>query len=322
MADLQPILSLIIPFYNVEEYISQCLESVFSQNIPEDDFEVICVNDGSPDNSREIVLEFQKKHSNLFLVEHDKNRKLGTARNTGRKYAKGKYLWNIDSDDYIKPNVLKELIDVCEKDQLDVLMFNFYHLRDKEIANKNYPFQESDVETGINFLNKYCLNNLAEISPVWSQIYRIEFLNDKDIYSPEINMGEDVPYTYKALLVADRIKSIVSKCYVYRINEHSLGGEIEKRVSAEKIYEKCFVCTRHMNNLIPLIPNDEIEIKKAFTSICTYIISLFPAYLHSMNREQKRILGKLLRKNTLSDVKTVRLLKKKNLLIYLNALFK
>ena len=64
-------LSIIIPFYNVEKYIAECLDSVYNQDIPEEEYEVICVNDASPDNSRDIVLEYQKKHSNLILVEHE-----------------------------------------------------------------------------------------------------------------------------------------------------------------------------------------------------------------------------------------------------------
>jgi len=256
------------------------------------------------------------------LIEHDVNRKLGTARNTGRKHAKGKYLWNIDSDDYIKPNVLKNLINFCEKNDLDVLMFNFFHLRDKEYLNTHYPFPESEVETGINFLNKYCLEHLSEISPVWSQIYRIDFLNDKEIYSPEINMGEDVPYTYKTLLLANRIKSVKNACYVYRKNEKSLGGGFEKKISADRLYEKCFVCTRHMYALLELIPEKQINIKKAYESVCRYIISLFPNYLRNMDKEQIRIFSRLLRKNIFEDLKIMKFMGMKNRFLHIKYLLK
>lgn len=96
-----PKLSIIIPFYNVKQYIAQCLDSVYRQDIPEEEYEVICVNDASPDHSRDIVLEYQKRHKNLVLIEHEHNKKLGAARNTGRSIARGKYIWNVDSDDYI-----------------------------------------------------------------------------------------------------------------------------------------------------------------------------------------------------------------------------
>ena len=83
---------------------------MYNQDIPEEEYEVICVNDASPDNSREIVKEYQKKHKNLILVEHEVNKKLGAARNTGRSVAKGKYIWNVDSDDMIAPNCLKKML--------------------------------------------------------------------------------------------------------------------------------------------------------------------------------------------------------------------
>ena len=83
-------LSIIMPFYGVERYIRQCLESVYQQDIPESEFEVICVNDCTPDHSEEIVLEFQQRHNNLVLIRHEVNKKLGAARNTGLKAASGK----------------------------------------------------------------------------------------------------------------------------------------------------------------------------------------------------------------------------------------
>ena len=122
---MTPRLSIVIPFYNVEKHIAECLDSVYNQDIPEDEYEVICVNDASPDHSRDIVLEYRKKHSNLILIEHEVNKKLGAARNTGRRVARGKYLWNVDSDDMIAPNCMKEMLETCEENDLDLLLFCF-----------------------------------------------------------------------------------------------------------------------------------------------------------------------------------------------------
>ena len=96
--------SFIVPFYNVEQYIAKCLDSLIDQDIPESDYEIICVNDCSPDNSRNIVIEYQKKHTNIILIEHETNKKLGSARNTGLSKAKGQYVWFVDSDDWILSN--------------------------------------------------------------------------------------------------------------------------------------------------------------------------------------------------------------------------
>ena len=107
-------LSIIIPFYNVEQYIAQCLDSVYQQDIPEEEYEVICVNDASPDGSREIVKEYQKKHKNLILVEHERNKKLGGARNTGLNVAHGTYVLFVDSDDMLAENSIGRLVEEIE----------------------------------------------------------------------------------------------------------------------------------------------------------------------------------------------------------------
>lgn len=318
MQNNSPLISFVIPFYNVEKYIAQCLNSVYCQDIPEEDYEVICVNDASPDNSREIVISFQGVHSNLILVDHDVNKKLGSARNTGRTIARGKYIWNIDSDDYIKPNILKKLINDSEQSQLDILMFNFDHYSNGiEKLNIAFPFKISTVYSGIDFINNFCLNNFGEISPVWSQLYRREFLNENNIYSPPINMGEDVPYTLKAILMAKRVMSITTSCYVYRANEDSLGGIIEVTPNAIRLYEKCFQCTEYVYILINLIPKNEKQIIAAYLSVSKYIISLFPSYLKNMNNEELNNFRKICRNNFINDIKLIKLLNKKNMLTYL-----
>jgi glycosyltransferase involved in cell wall biosynthesis len=320
---MQPriLISIVIPIYNVENYISQCLDSVYAQNIPEHNYEVICVDDFSPDKSKEIVREYQKKHTNLMLIEHASNKKLGPARNTGRSVAQGKYIWNIDSDDYVKPNVLKYLLEICEENDLDVLMFNFDHLPNStEKLNQNFPFENSPVLTGIDFINKYCLNNFGEISPIWTQMYRKEFLDQKGIYSPPINMGEDVPFTLKGLLMAKRIMSITKSCYVYRTNQNSLGGIIEIKPNAIKVYEKCFACTRYIYEITKLIPKEEIAIKKSYLNVCKYIISLYPNYVRNFNKQELQKFRNLCRRHFWKDIKILLLLGNRKRFTYLSTI--
>lgn len=315
----QPIISLIIPIFNSEKYLSKCLDSIYNQNISESQYEVICVNDASPDKSRLIVLEYQKNHNNLILTEHDVNRKLGAARNSGRNLAKGKYLWNIDADDYIQPNILKNLIEICESNQLDILMFNFNHLvNNVESLNIKYPFPNSEVFDGITYLNKYCLDNFSEISPIWTQIYRIDFLNKNKIYSPEMNTGEDGPYTYKSLLLAKRIMSITNSCYVYRANDDSIGGLMQKNPNAIELFTKCFIFTTHMALLIKEIPKNEIKIKTQFESICRYSISTLQGYYDLMNIIEKKLFKKICRNNLKMIISMLKWMSQKKLLLFLS----
>jgi glycosyltransferase involved in cell wall biosynthesis len=311
-------ISIVIPFYNVEAYISQCLDSVYNQDIPEDEYEVICVNDASPDNSREIVIEYQKKHSNLILIEHEVNRKLGAARNTGRAIAKGKYIWNVDSDDMIKPNILEKLINYCENFDLDILMFNFDHCYENKLKlNNSYPFIDSEVLNGIEFINQFCLNNFSEISPVWSQLYLKKFLDQNGIFSPLINIGEDVPYTLKALLLAKRVKSVLDNCYVYRLNPLSLGGQFSKKVSAIDLYEKCIICSKEVYNLLQFVPKKEKEIYESYLLISKNIISLIFQYKNNLNKDEKIKFRKLIRKKIFNNLYVFKLLNKRNILNYI-----
>ena len=319
----QLLISIIIPFYNVEQYIAQCLDSVYNQDIPETEYEVICVNDGSPDNSRDIVLEYQKAHSNLILIEHESNKKLGPARNTGRSIAKGKYIWNVDSDDMVQPNILSKIINGCDSNTLDVLNFNFDYYRNKnQTLNATYPFVNSEVLNGIDFIKKYCIGHFGEISPIWTQVYKKEFLDEYNIFSPPINMGEDVPFTYKSLLLAKRIKSITDSYYVYRVNELSLTGANKITPIAQKVYENCFICSKYMYDVTSFIPKSEKVIYNAYLEIVKHILLQFPTTISKLSSSESTKLKSIIRKNLFNNYWIFKIVNSRFLFFYLNYLIK
>ena len=288
-------LSIIVPFYNVEQYIAQCLDSVYNQDIPEDEYEVICVNDASPDNSREIVKEYQKKHKNLILVEHEVNKKLGAARNTGRRVAQGKYIWNVDSDDMIAPNCLKEMLAICEENELDVLMFRLECLRNgvigKEMAS---PWNDlKQITTGVEFWKEQGIKHQTFISPVWTQIYRRAYLDEQQIYSPEINMGEDVPYTYASVLLAKRMMAINNSYIIHRDNSSSLTGSLNKTPKPNVVYENSFVCGAYMFELLKKINDVDSEIVNSVRLTTIYVLTLYSHYIQQMSDAERRELRKL-----------------------------
>ncbi len=186
-------ISFILPCYNVEKYIADCLDSLYNQDIPEEEYEVICVNDCSPDNLRDIVIKYQQIHPNLILIDHEVNKRQGGARNTGLNVAKGEYIWFVDPDDYIKPNVIKHLFDLCKKNNLDILQFNYDRVSfSGEFQNKKEIVKKSSVLNGIeftktlgnDFLNQYDLS-------VWSRIIKTVFLRNNDIQFIENTIFED-----------------------------------------------------------------------------------------------------------------------------------
>lgn len=166
------LISIIIPFYNVEKYISQCLDSVVNQDLPLSEYEIICVNDASPDHSRDIVFEYMKKYPNISLIEHKHNKKLGAARNTRRSIAQGKYIWNVDSDDIIEHNCLKRLISICERDNLDVLRIGHGLLNNSNETAQTFRFQDTPVLSGIDFMEQYGIRKIGDICPIGHYVYK------------------------------------------------------------------------------------------------------------------------------------------------------
>lgn len=315
-------LSIIIPFYNVEQYISECLDSVYNQDIPEEEYEVICVNDASPDNSRDIVLDYQKRHSNLFFVEHEVNKKLGAARNTGRRIARGKYIWNVDSDDMIVPNCLKNLLFQCENNDLDILLFAYMARRDEGVieCQRERWNETEEVISGVAFWKQQVSKKIGTDSQVWTKIFRREFLDNNGIYSPEIYYGEDVPFTFESILRADRIMVINSVCYIYRINTESLTQELKRIPNARSVYENCFVCCYHIDKVLNRIPADK-EVRRSLRSVERWIILQYPKLVSDMPDYEVKELRRLCRKSIIKHRFLYRVLSRRQGLEYLGFVF-
>ncbi len=288
-------LSIIIPFYNVEQFIAECLESVFQQDIPEEEYEVICVNDGSPDHSRDIVLEYQKNHLNLVLVEHEVNKKLGAARNTGRAVAKGNYIWNVDSDDKIVPNCLSKLLKMCEDNALDVLEFGTMRLFGENVEDVFSVKQTADVVSGLGFMTGLTSHEVSRMCPVWNKLIRRGFLDTNGVFSPEINMGEDVPFSFKILMLAKRMMVISDRSYIYRANPASLTG-MNWKPSPYSLYEKCFQGSRLIYEVAMEVPKQYTSVQHSYIDAARYTLSCYMDYLPYMSLEDRKLFRSICRK--------------------------
>lgn len=236
-------LSFIVPVYNVEKYIGACLDSLYAQDIPEEEYEVICVDDCSPDNSNSIVREYQKKHTNLVLIEHNENKCLGGARNTGIRAARGQYIWFIDSDDMIKTNCLKHLLGICIASDLDVLLFNFEKVDiNGGLLQSEIVFPHSEVFTGHDYALEVMKGALIyNLGFVWRMIFKTSYLKEHNFLFPEHVFWEDTVFMPKALLYAPKLKSIEDSYYLYRTNPASVSGIFQKLYRADLIYQFAFV---------------------------------------------------------------------------------
>ncbi len=204
--------SIIIPVYNGEQYIKNCLDGIYRQGLGDDDFEVICVNDCSTDNTAQVISEYGKFHQNLRLINHETNRRQGSARNTGVKVAKGDYILYIDADDTFESNALPLLRNVIEKNKdLDILKFD-YTLVERNGSTKNIieEFDSQDVMSGHDFIKR---NSIPWSS--WLCAYRRLFLLENNILFRENVRFEDADYIINCIRIANRIQYAAIVVYNY-----------------------------------------------------------------------------------------------------------
>ena len=213
-------LSIIVPIYNVAPYLRKCVNSLLAQDIS--DYEIILVNDGSTDNSGEIAQQYADTYANVKLISQE-NKGLSVARNVGIKQANGKYIIFVDSDDYLQPNCLGDLIAQAEIDELDVLRFRYQNVDEKGevfVPHQGMLTDYNDYSPiptdGLTFLNER----------MWVQCYAVQFLikteiAKQELFTPNIYF-EDVDWTPRMLFRAKRVASVDSIVYNYLWREGSI----------------------------------------------------------------------------------------------------
>lgn len=250
-----PKLSIIVPIYNVEPYLRKCVESLLTQDLDPAEYEIILVDDGSPDGCPAICDEYaqtlhpsggSRKGANIKVI-HQPNGGLSAARNTGIMAAKGDYVCFVDSDDYLQPNVLRELVEQMEHEDLDVLRFDYQNVRitqagDYEVFQPyKHPHQvdtRTDVVDGETYLNErmnyacYAVQFIIRRSLLSNQSSVVstqcsEDSNQKSpiLFTPGIHF-EDVDWTPRMLLAAKRVNGTRTIVYNYLLREGSITGTI------------------------------------------------------------------------------------------------
>lgn len=221
MEDNKIKVSIIVPIYNVEQYLHKCVDSLLAQDLPSSEYEIILVDDGSPDNCPQICDEYAAAHKNIRVI-HQKNAGLSAARNSGIKIARGRYICFLDSDDYWMPNVLGTILDQIENQHLDVLRYNYRNVREdgsvfEPFKNvKPYFDYSSEVVDGETFLNE----RLGYACYACQFLIRKELL-DGCVFTPGIYF-EDTDWTPRMLMKAKRATSTETIVYNYLWREGSI----------------------------------------------------------------------------------------------------
>ena len=226
-------LSIIVPIYKVEKYIHQCLESIFRQEVSDEDFEVILVNDGTPDKSMEVIADIIGAHQNIHIIEQQ-NQGLSMARNNGMAHATGEYILFVDSDDLLVENVLPFLMKKAIESKADLVVADYLELYDNDI--NTIPLHENETIQVIEKSGEELF--LEDIDPhdchVWHSLYKRAFLQQNGItFVPGI-FFEDVPFTHECAIKAKKCLRIHVPMYIYRKgNMLSVTSYFDKRLGMD-----------------------------------------------------------------------------------------
>lgn len=236
--------SAIIPIYNMERFINQCLDSLINQTFK--DIEIICVNDGSTDNSLSILQEYAQKDERIKIITQE-NQGQGVARNKGIDFATGKYIQFIDPDDWIELNAIETLYEYCEKYNADYV--EFLHDRYQQdtdtfrIDEADYSYQDNKV-----YSNKDIREHVFSVPILTAnKFYKKDFVDINNIRYDKSRLGEDHIVTIKARLLANRILFLNKILYHYRVNPNSSCNSISNTKLG--IFD---VITRIKNELISI----------------------------------------------------------------------
>lgn len=233
-------ISVIVPVYNVSEYLAQCMDSIINQTF--EDIEIICVNDGSTDDSLEILEGYSQKDKRIRIISQE-NRGLGAARNVGMRAAEGSYLFFIDSDDFIKPNALELLHENAVSNKSDVVFYRAYKYIDgEEVPNVLFNFEKEFPEADFNDftftyrdVKGFVLNNGFN---AWIKLYSRQFIDANPDFEFTENIAfEDVLPHVMLMIRASRISFVPEFLYCYRYNEASLVNNPENAFDILKIVD-------------------------------------------------------------------------------------
>jgi glycosyltransferase involved in cell wall biosynthesis len=202
-----PKVSIIIPVYNVEKYLRECLDSVVNQTLR--DIEIICVNDGSPDRSPQILEEYASRDSRITVI-HKENGGLSSARNAALPYIKSEYTLFVDSDDWIEPDLCEKTVTVADQEKADMTCFLYYN-------SQHYKYDKLILQ---GKGEQYSLNDWFYTPMVWLRLWRSDFILKNNLKFSEVSkcFSEDNIFNFVAFSCEPKLAFIPKRLYSYRQN--------------------------------------------------------------------------------------------------------
>lgn len=216
---MNEVVSVIVPIYNVEQYLDKCVDSILNQTYK--NIEVILVDDGSPDNCGRMCDNYSKKDSRIKVI-HKGNGGLSDARNVGIDNANGKYICFVDSDDYIENRYIELLYKSIKENNVDIAQCGIKKISDDEILIENIGYKNSGVKKSKKMLEDLYTTNWENIV-VWNKMYLRELFNN--VRFPKGKIHEDEYTTYKILYKTENVAILNEFLYNYRQNVYSITGK-------------------------------------------------------------------------------------------------
>ncbi len=239
--DKKPLFSIIIPVYNTERYLAKTLDSVLGQTLTE--IEVICVNDGSGDNSLNILKEYAAKDPRIIIINQE-NQGAGTARNTGLSKASGEYCLFVDSDDFLEANALKTVYNTAKSNAVDVVIFglNAFNENTGNFTAMDYAIVVDELPVS-QVINPSKVPNFYKyvVGFTHCKAYNVQYLQSTGLQFPKIGAHEDMPFTYVACSKTNKAFILPEVLYHYRRQRE---GSLSDNTNEQYIYMlqalKCF----------------------------------------------------------------------------------
>lgn len=258
----EPTVSIIVPIYNVERYLRQCLDSIEAQT--EQDWECICVDDGSPDACWEILQEYRQKDSRFRIIQQ-KNQGVSAARNTGLELARGKMIMMADADDWLEPDMMEHMVRGIESMRADLAVCgSFFHKEELDTLPLSHSpcfFPESH-HLRLTLCQRKCINvpfSAALVrgmsNPVWNKMFRKEIIDRLHLrFAQDIFFGEDLKFEIEYLTACKNVTLLDIPLYNYRIDRGII--KIEDSSWATRFSQRKIVASINaLNELIESPPS-------------------------------------------------------------------
>jgi len=209
--------SIIIPAYNVQDYIGTCLDSLVNQTLP--DLELIIINDGSVDNTREVIESYREKYPDMIKAFHVENSGAAAARNVGLENATGEYIGFVDSDDYVREDTYELLYNAAKENDAGIVCCGY--CREGIHSTRKMPFGNKNILAEDVFDKNIFEQPLLfdEVPYLWNKIFRADIIRDNNIrFHKELRIYEDLVFTYQAFLFANKISRVDEHLYYYVVS--------------------------------------------------------------------------------------------------------